>query len=158
MKSTILYFLPVAFALGCTSNNPGGGDDGGTFDAFLPDVGPITTCDPNACPSKHCGPDDKCAADCSTSVHRTADAYAEASHATLAPLTTTASALARTAVSIAVENVPNRGCCAPSRSETAPRAALVQSDSGSREACVKSEEQLAEWARQNGLKFNSSCK
>lgn len=67
MKS-ILYFLPVAFALGC--GNGGGQSDGGTdggdaFDASLPDVGPIKTCDPNACPSKHCGPDDKCAADCS---------------------------------------------------------------------------------------------
>ena len=72
MKSTILYFLPVAFALaGCGGGggqNDGGTntDGGGTFDASLPDVG-VVTCDPNSCPSKHCGPDGQCAADCSTS-------------------------------------------------------------------------------------------
>jgi len=67
MKS-ILYFLPVAFVFGCTSNQGQGdastGDDGGAFDASLPDVG-VVTCDPNSCPSKHCGPDGQCAADCS---------------------------------------------------------------------------------------------
>jgi hypothetical protein len=67
MKS-ILYFLPVAFALGCTSSNPdndGGNDSDAGIDSNLPDVGQ-PTCDPNACPSKHCGPDGQCAADCST--------------------------------------------------------------------------------------------
>ena len=68
MNSTIPYFIPVAFVLaGCTSNpgtNDGGGSDGGDpFDASLPDVG-VTTCDPNSCPSKHCGPDGQCAAGC----------------------------------------------------------------------------------------------
>jgi hypothetical protein len=69
MKSTILTFLPVAFALGCTSTNPsndGGNDvDAGAIDSGLPDVGQ-PQCDPNACPSKHCGPDGQCAQDCST--------------------------------------------------------------------------------------------
>jgi hypothetical protein len=65
MKSTILYFLPVAFALGCTSspgqNDGGGGNDGGsTPDVIMP------SCVPDQCPSKHCGPDDQCAQDCST--------------------------------------------------------------------------------------------
>ena len=50
------------------------------------------------------------AAACSASVQRTAVAYAQASQVTLAPLMTMASALARTAVSIADANVPNRGC------------------------------------------------
>ena len=63
MKSTILYFLPVAFVLGCASNPS---KDGGDPDASTSDVGPITNCKPDECPSKHCGPDDQCAQDCST--------------------------------------------------------------------------------------------
>ena len=63
MKSTILYFLPVAFVLGgCGPNgakNDGGPDAGGS-DAVT------TNCKPDDCPSKHCGPDDQCAPDCST--------------------------------------------------------------------------------------------
>lgn len=70
MKSTIFYFLPVAFVLaGCTSNqgNGDGGDPsdgGGTIDSSLPDVS-VPDCNASACPSKHCGPDGQCAADCS---------------------------------------------------------------------------------------------
>ena len=70
MKSTILYFLPVAFALaGCgnggSQNDGGDPGDGGAFDANLPDIPNLPDCDPNSCPSKHCGPDGQCAADCS---------------------------------------------------------------------------------------------
>jgi hypothetical protein len=69
MKSTIAYFIPVAFVLACGNggqgqNDASSDDGGGAIDSNLPDVGQ-PSCDPNSCPSKHCGPDGQCAADCS---------------------------------------------------------------------------------------------
>jgi hypothetical protein len=65
MKSTIHYFLPVAFVLaGCTSNNPS--NDAGPTNDSGPTMDTGLTCVPDQCPSKHCGPDDQCAQDCST--------------------------------------------------------------------------------------------
>ncbi len=64
MKTRILFPLAsLLVALGC-GNNPGQSDAGTGADADPPDASVGPTCDPNACASKHCGPDGQCAPGC----------------------------------------------------------------------------------------------